>query len=87
MHKKNIRLIRIIAVAILLLSVALRFVVDNEALKTGLAAVTNLMLGIDRTIAYIETKEKIELYFSIMFYVFCILAIVFAIVEVFFHPV
>lgn len=87
MNTKNMHILRIIVLVILLLSAILRFIVDNESLKTGLTDVAGLMLGINETIAYIKTKEKIELYFSIMFYVFCVGAVIFAVVGLLFHPV
>ena len=43
MDKKNMYILRIIVVVVLLLSVALRFVVDNESLKTGLTAPPGLI--------------------------------------------
>ena len=43
MNKKNMHILRIIVLVILLLSVILRFIVDNESLKTGLTAPPGLI--------------------------------------------
>lgn len=43
MNTKNMHILRIIVLVILLLSAILRFIVDNESLKTGLKAPPGLI--------------------------------------------